>query len=92
MTGAQRKISVPQSFNNPTLLSLLELIELFEAMTVDDFLQFAVGVVADEVCVIEDHDFAILGRIGMPDGKSVYLWVSCLGKLCPYAAHDVSQS
>ena len=44
---------------------------------------------ADETFVVEDEDFAILRRIGMPGWDSTDLWIASLGKLRPYAAHGV---
>jgi len=64
-------------------LLLVELIELLEAMAVDDFLQWPVVVASGVACVVEEHDFAILSRIGMPLGKTFDVRVACVGELCP---------
>ena len=44
-------------------LLLAKLIELLEAMSVDDFLQWPVVVASGVACVVEEHDFSILGRV-----------------------------
>ena len=64
-------------------LLLAELIELLEAMAVDDFLQWPVVVASGVACVVEEHDFSILSRIGMPLGKTFDVRVACVGELCP---------
>lgn len=69
-----------------------ELIQLLEAMTVDDFLQLSVGIVSDAAVVVENHQFAILGGIGFPFRKPFYVGVARVRKLCPCAAHQVSQT
>ena len=48
-------------------MGLAELIQLFETVAVDDFLQLAVVVVADEIDGISElHQTAVLLRIGLP--------------------------
>ena len=58
---------------------------------VDDFLQFAVWIIADEAAMIEHHQFAVLSRIGLPVRQSVDVRIAVVGKLCPGAAHQVGQ-
>ena len=68
-----------------------EVVELLEAVPVDDAFQFAVRIVADEAMVVENHHFAIFACIRVPERQSYSIWVSCLCEVCPYAAHDVSE-
>ena len=72
-------------------MGFAELVELAEAVAVDDLLEVAIGIVANEAVVIEDHQLAILSVIGLPGGKSVDVRIAVMGELCPDTAHHVSQ-
>ena len=74
-----------------TLVRFPELVELAEAMAVDDLLQVAVGVVENAAAVVEDHHLAVLRRIGLPGGKCADVGIAVVSELCPCAAHDVGQ-
>ena len=70
---------------------LSKLIELLEAMAVDDLLEVAIGIVADETIVIEDHQLAVLSGIGFPGRKRRDVRIAGVGELRPNAAHHVGQ-
>lgn len=60
-----------------------ELIELTEAVTVLDFLERAVDIVAHLALVVEDHEFAIIGGIRLPSGQGRGAGITCVGKGSP---------
>ena len=68
-----------------------ELIQLFEAMFVDELLQMSVGIAADQTFVVEHHHHPIFLRVGLPFWQSFDIGVACMRELCPCAAHEVSQ-
>ena len=68
-----------------------ELIQLFEAMFVDELLQMSVGIAADQTFVVEYHHYPIFLGIGLPFRQSFDIGVACMRELCPCAAHEVSQ-
>ena len=65
-----------------------ELVQLLEAVAVDNLLQLAVVVVMQGGLETSDfHQFAILLGVRMSSVKSVAVGVACMGKLCPYIAY-----
>ena len=60
-------------------------------MSVDDLLEVAIGIVADETIVIEDHQLAVLSGIGFPGRKGRDVRIAVVGELCPDTAHHVGQ-
>ena len=65
-----------------------ELVQLFEAVAVDDLLQFAVVVVVNAgICATEFQQFAVLLSVGMPSVLSVAVGIASMGKLCPYITY-----
>ena len=65
-----------------------ELVQLLEAVAVDDFFQLAVVVVVNAgISAAEFHQFAILLGVRMPSVKSVAVGIASMGKLCPYIAY-----
>ena len=73
------------------LLILSEFIELAETVAIDDLLKVAIGIVANKAVVIEDHQLAVLGGIGLPGGEARDVRIAVVGELCPDAAHRISQ-
>ena len=60
-------------------------------MAIDDLLKVAIGIMANEAVVIEDHQLAVLSGIGLPGGEARDIRIAVVGKLCPDAAHRVGQ-
>ena len=73
-------------------LSLLELIQLTEAVAIDDLLQIAVGVMANIAAVAKEHEFAILGGVWLPGREPFDIRITGMGKLCPSIAHEVGEA
>ena len=68
---------------------LAEFIQLFETMSVDDFLQFPVVVVVDARFIATDfQQLAVLLRIWMPIRDALHVRIAVVSKLCPDVAHD----
>ena len=65
-----------------------ELVQLLEAVAVDDLLQFAVVVVVNAgISAAEFQQFAVLLSVGMPSVLSVAVGIASMGKLCPYITY-----
>ena len=75
----------------PLFVGFAEFIELLEAMTIDDFREFAIGIVANKTTMIKHHQLAILGGIGLPSGKPLDIWIAIVGKLGPGITHLIGK-
>ena len=60
-------------------------------MAIDDLLKVAIGIMANEAVVIENHQLAVLSGIGLPGGEARDIRIAVVGELCPDAAHRVGQ-
>ena len=69
-----------------------KLIQLLEAVPVDEFLQMAVMIVAYQALIIEDHHLAVLGGIGFPLRQALGVGIAGVGEIGPCAAHEVGES
>ena len=68
--------------------SFSELVQLFEAMAVDDFFELAVVVVVNAGDgTAELQQFTVFLGIGMPSVVPIAVGVACMGKLCPGITH-----
>ena len=70
-----------------------ELVQLLEAVAVDDFFQLAVVVVVNAgISATEFQQFAVLLSVGMPflreDARRIR--IARVGELCPYSTQDFS--
>ena len=65
-----------------------ELVQLLEAVAVDDLFQLAVVVVVNAgISAAEFQQFAVLLSVGMPSVLSVAVGIASMGKLCPYITY-----
>lgn len=60
-------------------------------MSVDDVLQSAIEIMTDLAIMVEDHNLAILGGIGVLGGQRGDIRIAIVGKLHPDATHQVGQ-
>lgn len=60
-------------------------------MAVDDVLQSAIEIMTDLAIMVEDHNLAILGGIGVLGGQRGDIRIAIVGKLHPDATHQVGQ-
>ena len=63
------------------LLTFSESVELTEAVAVDNLLKGAIGIVANEAVVIEDHQLTIVCSIGFPSRETVDIRIAVVGEL-----------
>ena len=69
-------------------MRLSELIQLLEAMPIDDFSEFAVMVMVNAQFITTNlHQFSVLCSVRFPCRNSLAVGVAVVGELCPDVAH-----
>ena len=76
---------------NLFVVAFAELIELAEAVAVDDLLELPVGIVPDETAVVEHHELSVRFCVRLPLGQCRDVGISGLCELCPCCAHHVGE-
>ena len=66
-----------------------ELVELAEAVTIDDFLEFAVVVMTKFTVIIQDHYFAVFLGVRLPSRKAINVGIPHMGEGRPDAGHGI---